>query len=65
MTSKPSTQRQHDESRLDLARRLTKAENIPFEAAVRRIPNDPSKIRELIARLNDQDATRAREVALN
>lgn len=65
MTSKPPTQRQHDESRLDLARRLTKAENILFEAAVRRILNDPSKIRELIARLNDQDATRAREVARN
>ncbi len=61
--TEPPTQRQHDEQRLDLARRLAEAEGISFEEAVRRVPNDPARIQALIARLHDRDATRAREVA--
>lgn len=63
MSRTPPTQRQHDKTRLDLAERLSRAENISFQEAVRRIPNDPKALRELIARLNDRDATRARTTA--
>lgn len=65
MAGRIPTRSEHDKSRLDLAERLARAENITFSEAVRRIPNDPAALRDLISRLNDPQATRARETARN
>lgn len=63
MTRRKPTRTEHDQSRVELAERLARAEGITFAAASRKIPNDPKALRELIARLNNRDATRARTTA--